>query len=111
MRGADAVTVGDGGQTLDVSAQNLGEHARLRVTQLGELGRNLGHRAVVLTDLNTDGGSGDLLDRCGVTLVGEQSRQFARSIFERYLGQSHRESITLGVEPGFGERPYAIIAQ
>jgi hypothetical protein len=111
MGGADAVTVGDGGQALDVSAQNLGEHARLGVAQLGELGRDLGHRAVVLTDLNTDRGTGNFFNRCGVTLVGEQSRQFARSILKRYLGQSRREAITLGVEPGFGERPYAFIAQ
>ena len=45
------VAVGDGGQTLDVGAEQLGERGRLGLAQLRELGRDVRDRAVVLAEL------------------------------------------------------------
>src|SRR6266508_2507953 len=49
--GADAVPVGDGGQSLHVGADQLADHLGLRFAQLGELGRHMSHRTVVLAEL------------------------------------------------------------
>ena len=48
---ADPVTVGDGGQPLDVAAENLGDDLGLRLAQLRELVGDVGDRAVLLTEL------------------------------------------------------------
>ncbi len=53
MGGARAITVGDGRQSLDVRAEQLGEYRSLRLTQLGELGGHMRHRAVVLANLHS----------------------------------------------------------
>lgn len=52
MCGARAVTVRDGGQTLDVCAEQLTERFLFRVTQFRKLLCHMGNRAVVLADLN-----------------------------------------------------------
>ena len=49
--GAYAVAVGDGGQPLHVATEQSGEHLGLGLAELGELGRDVGHRAVVLAEL------------------------------------------------------------
>jgi len=54
MGRADSVAVGDGGETLDVGAEQSPEHLRLGLAQLGELGRDVGDRAVVLAELFAD---------------------------------------------------------
>lgn len=46
------VTLREGGQSLDVDAEQLGEGLRLGVTELGELGRDVLHRAVALAQLD-----------------------------------------------------------
>ena len=48
---ADAVAVGDGGESLDVDAQHPGEGFGLGLAQLGELLGDVGDRAVVLAEL------------------------------------------------------------
>lgn len=53
MSRADAVAVGDGGQALDVHAQQPGEEFGLDLAELRELLGDVGDRAVVLTQLLT----------------------------------------------------------
>ncbi len=48
MSGADAVAVGDGGQPLNMNAEQPRESPGLHLTQLWELGGYVSHRAVVL---------------------------------------------------------------
>ena len=52
---ADTVAVGDGGQPLDVGAEQPGERLGLGLAQLGELLGHVGDRAVVLAQLLTEG--------------------------------------------------------
>ncbi len=58
MGGADSVAVGDRGQALDVGAEQPLEGPGLGLAQLGELGGDVRHRAVVLADLQTGGDPG-----------------------------------------------------
>ncbi len=46
--------MGDGGQSLDMGAEQLGEELCLRLAQLRELLGDMGDRAVVLAELLTD---------------------------------------------------------
>ena len=50
--GADVVAVGQGGQALDVDAEQAGERLGLGLAELGELGRDVLHRAVALAELD-----------------------------------------------------------
>ena len=50
--------MGDGGQPLDVPAEQPGEDLGLGLAQLGELGGDVGDRAVVLAQLVADRGAG-----------------------------------------------------
>ena len=81
--GADAVAVGDGGQALDVGAEQPRERPRLGLAQLRELRGDVGDRAVVLAELPAGARSG-------------APRQRSRRRSER-LGQ--------GVAPGAPGRP------
>ena len=54
MCGADTVAVGDGGQPLDVPAEQASEDLGLGLAELGELGRDVRDRTVVLAELVTD---------------------------------------------------------
>ena len=67
--GADAVAVGDGGETLDMGAEQAREHLGLGLAQVGELPGHVGDRAVVLADLLAGGGA---VDRGGVAVGGER---------------------------------------
>ncbi len=69
VRGAHAVAVRDGGQALDVRADELGDRLRFGLAQLRELGRHVRDRAVVLAELAA---RGDHRSRCSVTLGGER---------------------------------------
>ena len=46
------VAVGQGGQALDVDAEQAGERLGLGLAELGELGRDVLHRAVPLAELD-----------------------------------------------------------
>ena len=72
VRGADPVTVGDGGQALDVGAHEPADHRSLGLAQLRELRRDVRHRAVVLAQLPA---AGDRRGRRSVTLGGERDGQ------------------------------------
>jgi hypothetical protein len=51
VSGADVLTVSQGGQALDVHPKQFGERLRLGLTQLRELGGDLLHGTVPLTEL------------------------------------------------------------
>ena len=70
--GADPVAVGDRGQPLDVGAHEPADHRGLGLAQLGELGRDVRHRAVVLAQLPA---AGDRRGRGSVALGGERHGQ------------------------------------
>ena len=53
VSGADVLTVGQGGQALHVHPEQFGERLRLGLTQLRELGGDLLHGTVPLTQLLT----------------------------------------------------------
>jgi hypothetical protein len=74
VRCTNPVAVGDRGQSLDVRAEHLFEGAGLGFAQLGELGGNVSHRAVMLADLDTLH-AGDRIDlrRCSVAIGGQRS--------------------------------------
>ena len=55
--GADAVAVGDGGQALDVAAEDLADRLGLGLAQLRELVGDVGDRAVLLAQLLAGGQS------------------------------------------------------
>lgn len=57
VRGAHAVTVGDGGDPLHPGAEEPGEQARLGLAELGVPGRHMGDRAMVLAQLVAPGAS------------------------------------------------------
>ena len=69
--GADAIAVGDGGETLDVASEQVRKRLGLRLTQLWILTGDMCHRAVMLTDLDTGrrrvdaGGESELAQRSG----------------------------------------------
>jgi hypothetical protein len=56
MRGAYAITVSDGGESLDVLAEQPGEDLGLGLAQLGKLLCHVRDRAVVLAQLRTGTG-------------------------------------------------------
>ncbi len=86
------VAVADGGQPLNVRAEQSGEHLGLRLAQLGELGGDVRNRAVVLAQLlpvpprrAIDGG-GKAVDR-------QCLRERTRLVLRR--GRRHRGLIPL----------------
>jgi hypothetical protein len=79
-----AVAVGDGGEPLDVGAEQPDEHLGLRLAQLGEICGDMSNRAVVLADL--DAWTGLLCGR-GVAISRERRRQFGRTSISWHLCQ------------------------
>lgn len=67
MCGAGAVAVGDGGEPLDVCAEQRGECVAFGVTQFGELFGHVRYRAVVLADLDSVADRPDRRREPGVT--------------------------------------------
>ena len=77
-RGADAVAVGDGRETLDMGAEHAADRLGLGLAQLRELVGDVGDRAVLLAQLLPHAvltGKGQRAHRRGVALVGEDQRQ------------------------------------
>ena len=72
MCGADPVAVSDGGESLHVGVQQLGQRRRLSLAELRELRRNRLNGAMVLAEL---GAGGDGVDRRRVALGGERTRE------------------------------------
>jgi hypothetical protein len=70
--GADRVSAGDGGQPLDVGAQQPLERPCFCLAQLRELGRDVRDRAVVLAELAA---GADLVGRRSVALAGQRLGQ------------------------------------
>ena len=75
--GADTVAVGDGGESLDVPAEQSGEDLGLGLAQLRELGRDVRDRAVVLAQLVADRRG---RDRRGVAVVAQRLGQHLGAI-------------------------------
>ena len=73
MRGADVVAVGERGQALDVYPEQAGERVGLGLAELGELPRDVLHRAVPLTQLRAEPryAGGGRPDRGGVAVGGQ----------------------------------------
>jgi len=88
VRGADTVAVGDGGESLDVRAENLLERAGLRLAEFGELRCDVRDRAVVLADLDAlDGARGvDRLRGRSVSVLGERPGESVGTCGERRSG-------------------------
>jgi len=88
VRGAHPVAVGDGGQALHISSQHLFEGACFRLAQLRELGGHVGHRAVVLTQLDAGhlapGAAGDL-GGGSVSVTGQCAGEGRRACGERRI--------------------------
>ena len=74
--GANTVAAGDGGQSLNVRAEDSFERAGLRLAQLGELRRHVRDRAVMLTQLQTGPGP---LGRRRIADIGQRLGQFGHS--------------------------------
>jgi hypothetical protein len=63
MRGADPVTMSDRGEALHGSSEQAAERLGLRLAKLGILGRHVGDRAMVLTELFSPAGGSTTSDR------------------------------------------------
>ena len=79
-----AVAVRDGGEPLDVRAQEPDEHLCLGLAQLREICCDVRDRAVVLADLDTGAG---LLRGRGVAVGRERRSQFGRTAIGWHLCQ------------------------
>lgn len=104
MGGAGAVTVGDGRQTLHVRAEEFGEDRGLRLTQLRELGGDMCHRAVVLTDLQA---GPDLTGVGGVPGAGQRVGDLLDGVGHRHRvrARTHIGDDAFDALPGeFGNR-------
>ena len=86
VRGADAIAVRDGRQSLNVRTQQPAEDLCLGLAKLGKVGCDVGHRAVVLAHLHAAAG---LLGRCRVPFGRQCRRELRRAIVEWDVGE-HR---------------------
>ncbi len=84
MGGTDAVAVGDGGEPLNVTTQQLAERLRLGFTQLRELRCDVGDRAVVLAHLHSCPG---LVGRSRVAVGRQRFGEHERPLLLGDLGQ------------------------
>ena len=97
--GADTVAVGDGGQSLDVAAEQPGEHLGLGLAQLRELGRDVRDRAVVLAELVADGRAAH---RGSVAVLAQRLGQRLGAVVGRRRPRQRRGSAPRARRPGGG---------
>ncbi len=102
-----AVAVGDGGEPLDVRAEEPDEHLGLGLAQLWEICRDMSNRAVVLADLDARAG---LLSGRGVAVGREGLRQFGWTAISWHLGQRRRVANFETVQALPRERAHCTVA-
>ena len=101
MRRAYAIAVGDGGEPLDVRAEQSPEHLGLGLAQLGEVGRDVSDWAVVLANLGTAAG---MLRRRRVAVSREGVRQLGGAAISGDVDERGRISGFEGGQPVTSER-------
>ena len=110
------VTLREGGQSLDVDAEQLGEGLRLGVTELGELGRDVLHRAVALAQLDAGErrgtGDGDGSRARGIPLALEGGHESRGALGDGGVRVRHLLLTALGepARPLVGERTHGAAA-